>query len=595
MMQVTRLFEIVDRQLELFPKKDSLNSKLNGQWINVSTEELKEQADWISYGLLALGIQPGDTIGTISNNRPEWNMVDIGMMQAGAIHVPIYPTISESDLIYILNDARVKYIFVSSPDLAAKAKNCSKDVSSLKEIFSFNPVEGVKSWNEVLDLGKKNKDENKLKEVKSRIDAHSLATLLYTSGTTGKPKGVMISHDNLVSNVIACEPLCPVDHTGRALSFLPLNHVYERMLTYLYIYRGVSIYYAESMETIGDNLREVKPDLFSCVPRLLEKVYDRIISKGAELKGIKKKLFYWALNLGLKYELYGKNGWWYETQLKLANKIIFNKWREALGGRVKVAVSGGAALNPKLARVFWAAQIPVLEGYGLTETAVVIAVNLPEDDLARFGTVGTVISNVQVKIAEDGEILCKGPNIMMGYYKKPQETAEVLDADGWFHTGDIGTIEDGKFLKITDRKKEIFKTSGGKYITPQMIENKLKESRFIEQCMVVGENQKFASALIVPAFAFIKEWGARKGIVFNSNEEMSKNKEVRDRIREEIDLVNKALASYETIKKFELLPREWSIDKSELTPKLSLRRKVILAENQSTIEKIYANLQDGKI
>jgi long-chain acyl-CoA synthetase len=398
----------------------------------------------------------------------------------------------------------------------------------------------------------------------------------------------MLSHDNLVSNFRACDVLCPFEQTWVALSFLPLNHVYERMLSYLYVYFGVSIYYAESLDTIGDNLKEVKPNIFVTVPRLLEKVYDKIVAKGTELTGIKKALFFWALDLGLRYELHGKNGWWYETQLKLANKLIFSKWREALGGNVNAVASGGAALQPRLARVFHAAKIPVLEGYGLTETSPVIAVNNFQPGCVKFGTVGTVIRGVEVKFGDDGEILCKGPNVMLGYYKSPELTAEVLDKDGWFHTGDIGVMEENKFLKITDRKKEIFKTSGGKYIIPQMIENKLKESRFIEQAMVIGENQKFAAALIVPAFAFIKDWATRKNISLSTFDDIASSKEVRKRIMEEIEDVNKTLGNFETIKKFELVNREFSIEKNELTPKLSLRRKAIQQNFQTLIDKIFS-------
>jgi len=372
------------------------------------------------------------------------------------------------------------------------------------------------------------------------------------------------------------------------LSFLPLNHVYERMLSYLYVYYGVSIYYAESLDTIADNLKDVKPEIFVTVPRLLEKVYDKIVSKGAELSGIKKALFYWALNLGLRYELHGANGWWYEFQLKIANKLIFSKWREALGNNIVAIASGGAALQPRLARVFHAARIPVLEGYGLTETSPVIAVNNFQPDCIKFGTVGTVIDKVEVKIAEDGEILCKGPNVMMGYYQNSEQTAEMIDAEGWFHTGDIGIIEDGKFLKITDRKKEIFKTSGGKYIVPQMIENKLKESRFIEQAMVIGENQKFASAFIVPNFSFIRDWANRKNLKLETNEEIAANPEVKKRIAEEVNEINKTLGHFETIKRFELLSREFSIEKNEMTPKLSLRRKIILENFKEQYNRIYS-------
>lgn len=590
-MEVTRLFDIPAYYHKNYPKADAFAAKENGQWKPYSTQEFMDTVNNFSYGLIAMGLQPGDKIAMLSNNRPEWNFADLGMQQAGVINVPVYPTISDSDLQFILNDAEIKYVLVSSKDLYEKVKKASASLPFVKDIYMFNRDASVKNWSEILELGKKNQDKTKLDAISSKIKSGDLATILYTSGTTGTPKGVMLSHNNLISNVMASRSLMPTDHTGKALSFLPLNHVYERMLTYVYMYLGISIYYAESLETIGDNLREVKPQVFSCVPRLLEKVYDKIVAKGSELKGIKRKLFFWALGLGERYDPNKNLGFWYNLQLNIANKIIFSKWREALGGNVKCAVSGGAALHPRLARIFWAARIPILEGYGLTETSPVISVNNMQPGGMKIGTVGPLLPNVQVKIAEDGEILAKGPNIMMGYYKRPDATAEVIDSEGWFHTGDIGVIEDGKYLKITDRKKEIFKTSGGKYIVPQAIENKLRESRFIEQVMVVGENQKYASALIVPAFAFLKEWCSRKGINCGSNEELIRHPEVITRMKEEVEKVNKTLAQFETIKKFELLPREWAVDKGELTPKLSLRRKIILERNKELVDKMYVGAE----
>ena len=587
-MENFRLFDLLDRYSEKFNKNDALAGKENGQWVTYSTKDFLSHANNISYGLLELGIQKGDRVAIISNNRPEWNFADMGIIQTGAVDVPIYPTISENDLKFIFNDASIKYVFVSSHELYLKVKKASEGLNVI-EIYSFNKIEGAKHWSELAELGKK--QENKIKDqlinIKASIKDDDLVSLLYTSGTTGNPKGVMLSHQNLASNFIAAEKLAPVDHTSKALSFLPLNHVYERMLTYLYMYLGVSIYYAESLETISANLNEIKPDIFTAVPRLLEKVYDKIVAKGSDLQGIKKKLFFWALDLGLKYETNGKNGWWYEYQLKLANKIIFSKWREALGGKVRVIVSGGAALQPRLAKVFWSAQIPVLEGYGLTETSPVIAVNTLEKDGLKFGTVGKLLKNVTVKIAPDGEILVKGPNVMMGYFNRQDLTDEVIDKDGWFHTGDIGIFEEGVYLKITDRKKEIFKTSGGKYIAPQGIENKLKESIFIEQVLVIGENQKYAGALIVPSFANLKDWFKQQNIEFNSNEEMISQEKTRKIIQDEIIKINNSLAQYETIKKFELLPREWSIDLGEMTPKLSLKRKVITQANKELIDKIF--------
>ncbi|MDO9185921.1 MAG: long-chain fatty acid--CoA ligase [Bacteroidia bacterium] len=587
-MAVTRVFEIIPQLLEKYNKPDALAAKENGQWVKYSTQQFADSVNYLSYGLLGLGVEREDKIAIISNNRPEWNYADYGIQQSGCVSVPIYPTISESDLNFILNDAKVKYIFVSSADLYKKIKTVAANAPTVKEIYTFNKIEGAKHWTELVEAGKKNPKAAEIEVIKKSIKPNDLLTILYTSGTTGNPKGVMLSHNNLLSNSLATQNLCPFNGSWKALSFLPLNHVYERMLTTLYMYKGISIYYAESLETIGDNLKEVKPDVFSTVPRLLEKVYDKIVAKGTDLKGIKHKMFFWALDLGLRYELNGANGWWYEFQLKIANKLIFSKWREALGGNIVAAVSGGAALQPRLARVFNAAKITVLEGYGLTETSPVVAVNSFQPNGIHFGTVGPVIDGVTVKIAEDGEILVKGPNVMLGYYNRPDATAEVIDSEGWFHTGDIGMFIEDRFLKITDRKKEIFKTSGGKYIAPMILENRLKESPFIEQVMVIGENQKFASALIVPSFVFLKEWCIRKEIPYTSNEEIIKNEEVKKRILEEVEKVNKTLAQFETIKRPELLPREWTIEFGEMTPKLSFKRKVIMAANKELVNKIYS-------
>ncbi len=585
---IRRLFDIPQRQLELFPKKDALAAKINGNWIPTSTATFVQTADEISLGLMALGLKKGDTIGMISPNRPEWNMMDIGMMQIGVVNVPVYTTLSENEIAFILNDCKAKYIIVGDAELLLKINNIRSKVPSLLDVYTFNVIPGTKCWTEISEKGKANQDLSALQSAKDKVDPEDLATLLYTSGTTGTPKGVMLSHHNIVSNILASEHLCPVGKEHWALSFLPLCHSYERMLTYMYMYNGVSIYYAESMEKIADNLRELKPHVFSTVPRLLEKVFDRIVAKGKELTGIKKALFFWALDLGLKYELNGKNGAWYEMQLRWANKLIFSKWREALGGNVKVIVSGGAALQPRLARVFWSAQIPVLEGYGLTETSPVIAVNNLEENGAMFGTVGPVIKGVEVAFAEDGEILCKGPNVMLGYYNRPDLTAEVMDANGFFHTGDIGVMMNNRFLKITDRKKEIFKTSGGKYIAPQALENKFKESSFIEQIMVIGENKKFPAALIVPSFPHLQKWCEIKGLPYTTPEDMILHHEVIDRIQKEVEEFNKEFGQTEQIKKFELLSKEWTIDSGELTATLKLRRKIILEKFAKQIEKMYA-------
>ncbi len=586
-MAITRVFDILPQLQEKYNKPNALGAKENGKWRTYSTQEFIEYVNNLSYGLHNLGLEREDKIAIIANNRPEWNFVDFATQQSGAVSVPIYPTVSEHDLTFILNDAKIKYVFVSSSELYSKVKAASASVPSIKGIYTFNNVDGAKNWMDLVNDGKQNPKAKEIEVIKNSITPNDLFSILYTSGTTGNPKGVMLSHNNLISNSIASQVLAPFESNWIALSFLPLNHVYERMLSTLYFYLGISVYYAENMETIGDNLKEIQPQVFGTVPRLLEKVYDKIVAKGEDLTGIKKKLFFWALDLGLRYELNAVNGWWYEFQLKIANKIIFNKWREALGGKVVAVASGGAALQPRLARVFCAARIIVLEGYGLTETSPVVAVNNFLPNGIKFGTVGTILDKVTVSFAPDGEILVKGPNVMLGYYNRPDATAEAIDADGWFHTGDIGILEEGRFLKITDRKKEIFKTSGGKYIAPVMIENKLKESPFIEQVMVIGENQKYASAFIVPAFAFLKEYCKRKDIEYTTNEEMINNPVIKARILQEVEKANKTLAQYETIKRPELLSREWSIEKNEMTPKLSLKRKIIMEANKDLLNKIF--------
>jgi long-chain acyl-CoA synthetase len=587
-MEIKRVFDLLPLFLIKNARPDALVAKENGNWKKYSTNDFVDSVNYLTYGLFNIGINKDDKIAIISNNRPEWNFADYASQQCGAISVPIYPTISLKDLIFILNDAQVKLVFVSSIELYEKVKEAAQQAPSVKFIYSFNEIKDVKHWKELFENGKNNPAKDKIEQIKASIENNDLLTILYTSGTTGTPKGVMLSHNNLLSNSFATQNLAPFQKHWTALSFLPLNHVYERMLNTLYIYLGLGIYYAESLETIGDNLKEIKPQVFATVPRLLEKVYDKIVAKGHEQTGIKKALFFWALDLGLKYELDGANGWWYEFQLNIANKLVFSKWREALGGNVKAAVSGGAALQPRLARVFNAAKIMVLEGYGLTETSPVIAVNSFKLKGIKFGTVGDVIDGVTVKIAEDGEILVKGPNVMLGYYNRPDATAEVMDNQGWFHTGDIGTFIDNRYLKITDRKKEIFKTSGGKYIAPIMIENKLKESSFIEQALVVGENQKYAAALIVPSFLALKDWCAKNHINYNSNEELITKKEVIDLIDNAIAESNKTLAPYETIKRITLLPREWTIEKGEMTPKLSLKRKVIMEANKQLVDKMFS-------
>ncbi len=590
MTEVTRVFDLLKLSLEKFNKVDIVAAKRGGVWIKYSTEHFISEVDALSRGLIAKGIKKDDKVAIMSPNRPEWNICDFGIMQIGATQVPMYPTLAENDIKFIAKDADIRIVFVSDKALYDKLNTVKTRDGATFEIFTFDEISGVANWKEVLDLGKENPGID-LETYRKEIKPDDLLTLIYTSGTTGTPKGVMLTHNNLVSNVRESSKLYPAAFT-KAISFLPLSHVFERMVIYLYLYLGVSVYYAQSMDTIAADIADVKPHGFTTVPRLLEKVYDRIVEKGSQLTGVKRKLFYWALNLGLNYEMDGKNGAWYELQLKIANKLVFSKWREALGGNILAIVSGGAALQPRLARVFWAAGMPVLEGYGLTETSPVINVNGLRPGEAKFTTVGRTIKDVEVKIAEDGEILCKGPNVMKGYYNRPDLSAEVIDKDGFFHTGDIGEIVDGQYLRITDRKKEIFKTAGGKYIAPQMLENKFKESTFIEQVMVIGENERFPAALVLPSFAVVQKWCERKEIPYTTNEEMVREPRVVEKIWSEIEKYNQEFGNWERVKKVELLPLEWSIDGGELTPKLSLRRKAILEKYKSQVEKLYRNANE---
>ena len=589
MISITRLFDFPYYQLENFNISDALVTKQDGKWIKTSTEEYIAKANAISRALVEMGVQKNDKIAIIStNNRTEWNIMDIGILQTGAQTIPIYPTISEVDYEYILNHSESTYCFVSDEEVLRKVNAIKSNVPTLKEVYSFNIIQGCKHWSELLELGKDEANQKVVEERKNAVVQSDLATIIYTSGTTGKPKGVMLSHNNIVSNVIHSAPRIPFEKgKSRALSFLPVCHIFERVILYLYQYYGVSIYFGESIDKISDNIKEVKPNVMSAVPRLLEKVYDSIYAKGTQLSGIKKKLFFWAIDLGLRYEPYRANGAWYEFQLKIARKLIFSKWKEGLGGNLDLMVSGSAALQTRLARVFAAAEIPVMEGYGLTETSPVISVNDVRNFGFRVGTVGKVIDGVTVKIAEDGEILCKGPNVMMGYYKDEKLTSEVM-TDDYFHTGDIGEFDADGFLKITDRKKEMFKTSGGKYIAPQLIENTMKQSRFIEQIMVIGDGQKMPAAFIQPSFDFIKEWAnIHKIAIGNSNEEIIANSKVIERIQEEVDKLNEKFGNWEKIKRFELTPEVWSIEAGHLTPTLKLKRKIVMEKYQDLFHKIY--------
>jgi len=586
-MEIKRLFDFPYHQLEQYNLKEALVTKYDGKWVATTTQSYLDQANAISRGLLKLGVKPNDKIAVISStNRTEWNIMDIGILQLGAQNVPIYPTISEEEYEYVLNHSESIFCFVSDEEVLNKLNAIKANVPTLKEVYSFDAINGCKSWEEVKE--EDNSLQPEVEKLKAAVKEDDLATLIYTSGTTGRPKGVMLSHKNVVSNALNSASRFPiVPGQSKALSFLPVCHIYERMLMYLYQYTGVSIYFAESLDTISENLKEVQPEVMTAVPRLLEKVYDKIIAKGADLTGIKKKLFFWAVETGLDYEPYGQNGWWYEKKLGIARKLIFSKWQEALGGNLKVIASGSAALQPRLARVFNAADIGVMEGYGLTETSPVISVNDMRDKGFKIGTVGKPIPQTEVKIAEDGEILIKGPQVMIGYYKDKEKTDEVLE-NGYFHTGDIGEIDSEGFLKITDRKKEMFKTSGGKYVAPQIIENMMKQSRFIEHIMVVGEGEKMPAALIQPNFEFVTEWAKLKNInVGTTPKEIASNEEVKKRIQEDVDIHNEKFGKWERVKKFELTPDEWSIEAGHLTPTMKLKRRIVKEKYLDLYNKIY--------
>jgi long-chain acyl-CoA synthetase len=591
----TRLFDFLYHQLEKFPKADLFTGKVNNAWSPLSTQDVVSLVNKLSAGLLKLGIgakdftvENQDKVALISKNRPEWLILDLACQQIGAILCPIYPTTNLNELEYIFNDAAVKIAFVSGEEILQKVKSIESRVPSLKSTYDFDEGTEMPFWKQILENVTED-DIAKMELVKNSIQPEHCATIIYTSGTTGTPKGVMLSHRNIVSNIINGVKSFPFrdNLNGRSLSFLPLNHIFERIVCYIFIYTAHSIYFAENMETIGENLKEVKPTIFCTVPRLLEKVYEKIMAKGAELTGVKKQLFSWAVALGDNYDNRKSGGIWYNIQLALANKLIFSKWREALGGNIETVITGGAACQVRLIRIFTAAKIPIFEGYGPTENSPVISVNRLEKGGTKFGTVGPVIVGQEVKIAEDGEICVKGPSVMMGYYKLPTLTAETI-VDGWLLTGDIGVFEDEKFLKITDRKKELFKTSGGKYVAPQPIENKMKESPFVEQLMIIGAEQKFVGALIVPSIPNVKEWMRSQDIPFTTNEDAVHNPKVRGLYKELIESFNKFFNHVEQVKKFELLADEWTIESGELTPTLKLKRKVIMEKYKTAVERIYS-------
>ncbi len=585
---ITRVFDLLQYNLEKFPKDEFISGKVKGVWVKYSTQKFSDTVDLLSKGLISIGMGKGSRIGVMSHNRPEWNLTDFGIMQIGAYHVPLYPTLAEHDIRFILENAEVTVVFAADEALYHKLQAVNQTLKTQVKIYTFDEVAGAENWSILLDAAETQAGVN-LGEYRDGVQAEDILTLIYTSGTTGTPKGVMLTHDNLVKNFQNSAVLLP-EGIRKGLSFLPLSHIFERMVVYLYLYSDVGVYYAESMDTIVADIQFVQPNVFSTVPRLLEKVYEKIMEKGKALTGIKRGIFFWSVALAEKYET--KNSWFYNFELGIARKLVFKKWREALGGHIVVIVSGGAALNPRLARIFWAAGMPVFEGYGLTETSPVITVNHFGNTM--FGTVGPAIEGMEIKIAEDGEVLARGHAIMKGYYLRDDLTAETVDSDGWFHTGDIGQIVGGRFLKITDRKKEIFKTAGGKYIAPQTIENKFKETVLVEQVMVLGENRKFPAALIVPNFVALKAWAAKKGMNYSTDEEMVKNSQVIEKFNQIVEFSCKSFGKWEQVKRCALLPKQWSIDGGELTPKLSLKRKVILEKNADIIEKIYADAEGFK-
>lgn len=587
-VSVTRVFDLIQYNLENFPKDEFISGKINGVWKKFSTREFSDTVDDLSRGLIGLEVDKGTRIGVMSANRPEWNVTDFAITQLGAFQVPLYPTLAEHDIKYILKDAGISIVFVADQLLYQKVKTVVDTVDADIKLFTFEEVAGADNWKSLIDAGKAS-PELDLEPYRNAVTPQDVLTLIYTSGTTGTPKGVMLTNDNLVQNFINLEVIFPKG-IRKAISFLPLSHVYERILGYLYLFTDTSIYYAESMETIVADIQFVKPNVFCTVPRLLEKVYDKIMEKGKSLTGIKRKMFFWAVQLGEEFET--DKDWFYHFKLNIARKLVFTKWKDALGGEIIAIVSGGAALNPRLARIFWAADMPVFEGYGLTETSPVITVNYPGH--VMFGTVGPAINGVEIKIAEDGEVLTRGHHVMKGYYNREDLTAETIDAEGWFHTGDIGEVVAGKFLKITDRKKEIFKTTGGKYVAPQMLENKYKESVLIEQIMVLGENRKFPAALIVPNFVALKSWCEKKSIPYTTPEEIVLNTQVLEKYKQVIELASADFGKWEQVKRFVLLTKEWSIEGGEFTPKLSLKRKVILEKNKDRIEKLYKDAEDYK-
>ena len=589
MGNITRIFDLLELYRGPFALRKIVfaGSDDNGKWLTYSASDYSMLADRVSAALLALGVKKGTKVATIMLNCPEWNFLDMGLMQIGAVQVPIYPTLSKDHFHYLLDHADIELVFVYDEGIYQSIAELIQGNSRIRDVFSIKKIAGIRSWKEFLALGDIEKQKEEIRSIRQQQLPEDLATIIYTSGTTGKGKGVMLSHRNFVSNFMAAQSILAPKKVETTLSFLPLCHVYERMLNYVYQYLGIKVYYSAGMENLAETIREIRPDMICAVPRMLEKILDRIVVRGRGLPQPRKTLFFWALHLAMRYQLYGAKGLGYEIKRKIADLLVYCKWRAALGGRLRYVVSGGASLRPLIAKVFWAAGIQVVEGYGLTETSPVIAVGNFEPGGLKFGTVGPPLEGVEVRIAEDGEILCRGPNVMLGYYKEEALTREVISAGGWFHTGDIGTLDEGRFVKITDRKKEIFKTSGGKYIAPQVIENRFKESEFIENIMVVGENRHFAAALIVPAFEHLKSWCAVKGIEYNGNDQIVRNPEVVARYHKEVERINTQFDKTEQIKKFSLMGEEWNVDSGELSPTLKLRRKFIQGKFAKIIHEIY--------
>lgn len=592
MGDMTRIFDLLELYRAKYAAQEIVFAGKEGEtWQTFSAADYSSISDQVSAALLALGVTKGTKVATIMNNCPEWNFLDMGLMQIGAVQVPVYPTICNNHFAYIFDHADIEYVFLYDAGIYGCVKDAISKFPRIKNVFSIKQVDDLSSWKEFIELGKSKTDIDKIRSLSQQIQPGDLATIIYTSGTTGTGKGVMLTHRNFVSNFKAAQQILAPKNVTVALSFLPLCHVYERMLNYVYQYLGIQVYYADNMEQLAETIREVKPEIICAVPRMLEKIFDRIVVRGRSLKQPRRVIFFWAFNLAVRYQLYGAKGLCYKIRHKIADVFVYRKWRQALGGRLRYVVSGGASLRPRIAKFFWAAGIQVVEGYGLTETSPVIAVGTFEPGGMKFGTVGPPLIGVEVRIAEDGEILCRGPNVMLGYYKNEALTREAIEDDGWFHTGDIGTLDEGKYVKITDRKKEIFKTSGGKYIAPQVIENRVKESEFIENIIVIGENRHFPAALIVPAFEHLKSWCEVKGISYFNSEQIVTNQQVIDRIGKELEKANYFLGKTEQIKQFRLIGHEWGVESGELSPTLKLRRKFILGKYAGLVNEIYQERQ----